>query len=394
VKIFVVLLCFLGFQQHTLLPTSLYLPQLLTPVSADGLLADLATSTYHRLFPAEDLLLDDNFESRTLNIVEISEMRARDIKRHLARRHGYDADELSRMIDKKELINALSFEEHKVYLQEVDRRKWIRFKTSVIYTAGAIGVVMFWPLVVHALKVGMVNLEVYSDRRKYELKRCHEFKTVKGYFGMFLLFCLDLLSFWLSASVLLSWVVRRSKWFFPIPNIPIRPAQLLTSAINPSGDAGALGAYGINVGPMLISFLLRFLKGKVELFIGRAMAQALKRQKKKEKEEIKRAKKEAKEIEKMARKEARRLAKIAEEERRARQENIGGGNNAKDDLYSDDDDDDDQSYGDNSYNGMTASNVTRNAIPTTTFDTIHVDDDDLEPVDVGGFSSSNFDDLD
>jgi hypothetical protein len=34
-----------------------------------------------------------------------------------------------------------------------------------------------------------------------------------------------------------------SKYFFPVPNIPIRPAQLLT--IN-GGDAGALGKYMID----------------------------------------------------------------------------------------------------------------------------------------------------
>jgi hypothetical protein len=69
-----------------------------------------------------------------------------------------------------------------------------------------------------------------------------DFHSFKGYFGIFLLFIIDLLSFWLSVSVLLSWVMS-SKYFFPVPNIPIRPAQLLT--IN-GGDAGALGKYMID----------------------------------------------------------------------------------------------------------------------------------------------------
>lgn len=79
----------------------------------------------------------------------------------------------------------------------------------------------------------------HTDRRKHEILRCRDFHSFKGYFGIFLLFIIDILSLWLSVSVLLSWVMR-SKYFFPVPNIPIRPAQLLTIH---GGDAGALGKY-------------------------------------------------------------------------------------------------------------------------------------------------------
>lgn len=141
-------------------PQCLNLPRV-APVDASGIITDLVSSTIDRLFPPEDFI-DDNFETKTLNIVEISDMRARDIKRRLARKHGYGADELSRMIDKKDLINTLSFEEHKAYLQEVDRRKWIRFKRTVIFTCLAVLIVMFWPLVRHALEVAHVNFVVYT----------------------------------------------------------------------------------------------------------------------------------------------------------------------------------------------------------------------------------------
>lgn len=95
-------------------------------------------------------------------MLEISDMRARDIKRRLARSHGYGADELAKMIDKTDLINTLSFEEHKVYVQEVDRRKWIRFKRMAIWTCCAVLVVMFWPLLKHAWEVAHVNFVVYT----------------------------------------------------------------------------------------------------------------------------------------------------------------------------------------------------------------------------------------
>ena len=256
---------------------------------------------------------------------------------------------------------------------------------------------MFWPLVKHALEVASVNFVVYTgmdfslyesinlmshvlsyssyyttfihiiDRRKHEVQRCRDLNSYKGYFGIFLLFIIDLLQFWLSTSILLSWFMR-SKYFFPTPNIPIRPAQLLTPK---GGDAGALGQYGINVGPMLIGWLFRFLNGKVEAFIGRAMADVIKRQKKKEKDLLKQMRKEERAREKEARREERRQAKKAKEERMARRKEAG------DDSSSDDDD----SVGDQSYCGMTASNVIRSSVGMNN-DT---------PVESW---SSNFDDLD
>ncbi|KAL3797393.1 hypothetical protein HJC23_010519 [Cyclotella cryptica] len=289
-------------------------PPIIRPVAASGILGDLASTLNERLFPPEDYINYD-VETKTLSIVEISEMRARDIKRRLARTHGYGADELARMIDKKDLINTLSFEEHKVYQQEVERRKWRRFKTTVIYTCVAVLVVMFWPLLRHAWEVAHVNFVVYTDRRKHEISRCREFHSFKGYFGIFLLFIIDMLTFWLSTSVLLSWVMT-SKYFFPTPNIPIRPVELLT----PKGhDAGAFGKYGINIGPMIISWFFRFLSGRVEGMIGTAMSDAFQNQRRKEKEEMKRRRKEERAKEKEERRAAKKDAKgIAKEIARQR----------------------------------------------------------------------------
>ena len=118
------------------------------------------------------------------------------------------------------------------------------------------------------------------DRRRHELSRCREFNSYKGYLGIFLLFIIDMLTFWLSTSVLLSWVMT-SKYFFPTPNLPLRPIEMLT----PKGhDSGALGKYGINVGPMAVSWFFRFLSGQVEKMIGKAMSDVLQQQRKKEKQ--------------------------------------------------------------------------------------------------------------
>jgi len=162
-----------SFITQIILPPTNYCNSIIPKAHASGIITNLISSTYDRLFPEEDLILNDDYETKTLNIVEISEMRARDIKRRLARSHGYGVDELSRMLDKKELINTLSFEEHKAYQKEADRRKWIRFKNTVIYTLMAILIVMFWPLLRQAFEAASVNFVVYTGMLAVFVYCCH-----------------------------------------------------------------------------------------------------------------------------------------------------------------------------------------------------------------------------
>lgn len=98
----------------------------------------------------------------TLSIVEISELRVRDIKRRLTRHHGYGADEVAMMLDKKDLINALAFEEHKAAQKEKDRKKRIALRRSIIVALICVILVMFKDLFVHAFEVASVNFVVYT----------------------------------------------------------------------------------------------------------------------------------------------------------------------------------------------------------------------------------------
>ena len=100
----------------------------------------------------------------TLSINEIYEMRVRDIKRRLTRQHGYGADEVARMIDKKELINALSYEEHKTLQKEQERKKRVMFRRSFIVALICVIVVIFKPLFVHVWEVACVNFVVYTGK--------------------------------------------------------------------------------------------------------------------------------------------------------------------------------------------------------------------------------------
>lgn len=207
--------------------------------------------------------------SNYLTYQEVSELRVRDIKRKLALDHGFAADELSRMLDKKELIRALAFEEEKLRIKAQEKTKRELFKQSIIITVISGVVIMCWPLLRHGWEVAHVNFVVYTDRKKLEAVRCWELKTNMGMFLVVLMFGLDLLQAWLSLSILLSWVMQ-SKYFFPFPRIPISPAQLMGGSLSQS----SLANYGINVGPMAVSWFLRFAGRKLENWTGRALSKA------------------------------------------------------------------------------------------------------------------------
>ena len=160
----------------------------------------------------------------------------------------------------------------------------------------------------------------YLDKKRYEVSRIREFRSIKALFGLFLVFIVDSLQLWLTTTVILSWVMK-SKYFFPVPNIPIRPAEMITTASGNKGGAGPLGNYGLNVGPMAISWLFRFVNGRLEQFMGKALSDANKRQRKQkkaakkaqEKEEAAVAKAERKAARKARRAEREALKKAAEE---------------------------------------------------------------------------------
>mmetsp|Transcript_12272 Transcript_12272/g.35124 ORF Transcript_12272/g.35124 Transcript_12272/m.35124 type:complete len:395 (+) Transcript_12272:51-1235(+) len=257
--------------------------------------------------------------STTLSLPEITELRARDIKRRLSRTHGYGADELARMLDKKELINALAYEEHRQRQKDDEARRRYQLRRSIVVAVVAVLLVMFWPLIKTAWDVASVNFVVYTDRKRHEGRTCYEHRSGWGALGVLCMFVVDMLSLWLSASILMSWVVGRNKYSFPMPSIPVRPAALL--AASTGGNAGALGQYGINVAPMIITWAFRWGSRKLEYWTGKALVNAQKRRRKEEK--ARRKKEGEAPWEKQARREAKakrraeREAKQQEEARRA-----------------------------------------------------------------------------
>jgi hypothetical protein len=253
-----------------------------------------------------------------LTMSDVSQMRARDIKRRLSRQHGYGADELSRILDKKELIRTLAFEEYKIqqaHEKNVRSALWTR---AILISVLAVAVVYCWPLLSHLWEVAWVNLVVYYDKKVYEAKRCHELSSVLGFVGVIVMLVLDVLQVWLTASVVLSWVMT-SAYFFPVPSISIRPAQLMGGA----AATGPLSGYGINIGPMVITWTLRLAQGRVEHWTGRALLQAMQRRKQQERVQETPEERDARKAERRARRAARQqqeeAASAEQQQYRARQ---------------------------------------------------------------------------
>lgn len=212
--------------------------------------------------------------SITLTIQEVSELRARDIKRRLTRHHGYSAEEVAKILDKKELIHALAFEEEKLRLANEENMKRALVKQGIIVSVLAVAVVLCWPLLHHAYEVASVNFVVYTDRKRHEASRCRELKSVWGFIGIAAMFIMDMLQVWLTGSIVLSWVMR-SRYFFPVPSLSIKPAQFMGAEVANS----SIGGYGINIGPMVIGWVMRFVYAKLEAWTGRALVRSGQKQK-------------------------------------------------------------------------------------------------------------------
>jgi hypothetical protein len=211
-----------------------------------------------------------------LTLEEIRLMRVRDIRRTLTRNHGYSADEVARMIDKADLIQALTYEEKK--RQQRSQDKLYRSQIIKAVVTAILGALMIfcWPLLVQGCQILYINFIVWTDRKRYELSKCQERKSALALFGVILMLVLDLLQFWLTASIALSWVIRRSKYFFPIPQLNVQPGQMLGKEVAGS----SIGGMSINIAPMLITWLMRFVHARLEDWTGRALARALQAQRK------------------------------------------------------------------------------------------------------------------
>lgn len=233
----------------------------------------------------KDARTNNNNNNDYLSIRQVSELRVRELKRRLALHHGYGNDELSRILDKKELIQLLAFEEEQLRLkmQATQQREtmWQGIFTAVI----AILVVLFWPLLRRAYEVAQINFVVYTDRKRLEFRKCREYASLTATVFVLAKLILDVLQLWLTLSILLSWIVSvmtvvdSETWkhyMFPVPHWPLRPGQLLFQDAGNNSSSSKFSNFGINMGPMVISYSLQWLRVRLENWTGKAWARAAK----------------------------------------------------------------------------------------------------------------------
>lgn len=120
-------------------------------------------------------------------------MRVRDIKWRLARHHGYSAEELGQMIDKKDLIQALAYAEEQSRLHDEAEAKRSFIILGLWLSFVSMAAVCLWPLMAQAWDVALVNVIVYKDKKVYQAQRCMELKSPAAVLGVALMGILDLL---------------------------------------------------------------------------------------------------------------------------------------------------------------------------------------------------------
>lgn len=221
--------------------------------------------------------------SEPLTYDQVAELRVRDLKRRLARNHGYSAQELGVILDKKDLIRMLALEEDKIRQRQAHDTQRTLLWRGLVVTLLSIVITTCWPLISQAYDAISVNLIVYYDTKRHEMSRCLTLRSKRGLLGVLMMGIIDLLQLWLTASVLLSWVMR-SQYFFPVPSLAVKPGQFLGNEIANS----PAGQYGINVGSMAVTWVLRYTYSLIEAWTGRVLARAHQEQRKQRKAERRR----------------------------------------------------------------------------------------------------------
>ena len=94
---------------------------------------------------------------------------------------------------------------------------------------------------------------------------------MKGYLGLLDIFIVDLLYFWLTVTVILSWVTRSNN-LFTILSLYICPNALLEATMGGVLGGGPLGRYMINVGSMVVTWALSFLQIQLEGLTGQFLS--------------------------------------------------------------------------------------------------------------------------
>ena len=202
----------------------------------------------------------EELSSSRLSEEELLKLRARDLKSILYTL-GFARDEVSRHIDKKELVGMILSSLHaQQATQAADLSRQFIFKTS-LFAILVIMVVFFHKHLLAALTFAMRYLwgEHWMFAEKFRLiRKCFRSRLPLACLCLLLSCLIDAVIPLINLSTLLSWFISSDSalrsFLFPSPYIPLSPSTVL----------GRGSSTGINIGPMLTLWVLKSMKSKLE----------------------------------------------------------------------------------------------------------------------------------
>jgi hypothetical protein len=194
--------------------------------------------------------------------VDFDNMRVRELKRYLISKLGASKVLVEKIVDKKELkklANDLLNDKRRVSL-ELMFKKYMN--QIVIILILLVSVFLFRSSVYDSIQG-----YVYVMRKKIRMLRIsiQNFKTLTS-IALVIVLILDVYEPLLHLSAILRWILPQELQYFRIPALSLSPSSLFSGSRQ---DESLRWISGFDFGPMLTLWILRSIKGKLEIFSSR-----------------------------------------------------------------------------------------------------------------------------
>jgi hypothetical protein len=197
-----------------------------------------------------------------LNDNELRLLRTKDIKKILLEL-GIDRNEINKHLDKDELIALVQETIQKQVSQRDEDLKFHYYTKIAIYSLIIILITLFYK---HILAIILsTGQSLWGDywifTEKFKLVRqCIKYRILLALLAISTSCIIDVAIPLIHISTLLSWVIPSSsflrQYLFPTPHFPISPHSIL----------GRGPTTGLNIGPMVFLWVLKYSKDKLENF--------------------------------------------------------------------------------------------------------------------------------
>jgi hypothetical protein len=198
-------------------------------------------------------------------MTDFSEMRVRDLQRHLLKL-GIDEAKVMGILDKKEMIELAE-----MYANHADQMAKI---TIIVIISLCISVLLL--LWYYRSSILYVIGQICEWLRGYfypivsRIETIHKCVRLKLFIPIFLFqicLMLDLYELWIQLSVLLSWVVSHTsilrQYFPPVLSLHVSPHSMLKN-MNMASNNSFLSGYGINLGSMITLAIIKYIRSSIE----------------------------------------------------------------------------------------------------------------------------------